>query len=296
MGTPRSFKTGLKDGRTKMQTPQIFAHRGAMAYRPQNTLSAFELAWSMGAHGVELDVQCTRDGEVMVFHDDTLDKLTNGTGRIRDYDAAELMTLDAGAHFSAAYTGTRIPTLAQVLRTRPIGRWVNIELKTELPDATPEQLNERFINGHPVLTRAPNGITERQAKRVAQRTAEVINHLRVEMPDLAEHLIVSSFHPVAIETFARLCPDIAVAYLHSNVLYHDTEPLMNSMDTVQLSALHLDAHDTAPATIAQAHQKGLQVRVWTVNDVAQARTLIRWGVDGLFTNVPDVMLALTHSL
>ncbi len=190
----------------------------------------------------------------------------------------------------AAYAGTRIPTLAQVLRTRPIGRWVNIELKTELPDATPEQLNERFINGHPVLTRAPNGITERQAKRVAERTAEVIHHLRVEMPDLTEHLIVSSFHPVAIETFAHLCPDIAVAYLHSNALYHDTEPLMNSMDTVQLTALHLDAQDATRETIIQAHQKGLQVRVWTVNDVAQARRLIEWGVDGLLTNLPDVML------
>ena len=87
-----------------------------MAYRPQNTLPAFELAWSMGAHGVELDVQCTRDGEVVVFHDDTLDKLTHGTGRVRDYDAAKLITLDAGAHFSVAYAGEHIPTLVQVLR------------------------------------------------------------------------------------------------------------------------------------------------------------------------------------
>lgn len=278
------------------QTPQIFAHRGAMAYRPQNTLPAFELAWSMGAHGVELDVQCTHDGEVVVFHDDTLDKLTNGTGRIRDYNAAELMTLDAGAHFSAEYADTRIPTLRQVLRARPLGRWVNIELKTELPDATPKQLNERLINGYPVLTRAPDSITERQAKRIAERAAEVIGDLRAEIPDLAEHLMVSSFHPVAIETFARLCPDIAIAYLRSTALYHDTEPLINSMSAVQLSALHIDAHDTTLEAIAQAHQKGLQVRVWTVNDVAQARTLIRWGVDGLFTNVPDVMLALARTL
>ena len=273
-----------------MLPPLIFAHRGAMAYRPQNTLPAFELAWSMGAHGVELDVQCTRDGEVVVFHDDTLDKLTHGTGRVRDYDAAKLITLDAGAHFSVAYAGEHIPTLVQVLRARPLGRWVNIELKTELLDATTEQLNQRHTNGHPILMRAPESAVEIEAKRIAQRTAEEIDHLRAEIADLAEHLIVSSFHPVAIETFAQLCPDIAVAYLYSTSLYHDTEPLMNSMSAVQLSALHLDAQDTTQEVIIQAHQKGLQVRVWTVNDVAQAHTLIRWGVDGLFTNVPDVML------
>ena len=271
-------------------TPLIFAHRGAMAYRPQNTLPAFELAWAMGVHGVELDVQCTRDGEIVVFHDDTLNKLTNGTGRIQDHDAAELMRLDAGAHFSTAYTGTRIPTLAQVLRALPLGRWVNIELKTELLDATPEQLNQRHTNGYPVLMRAPEFTVEIEANRIAQRTAEVIDHLRAEISDLAEYLIVSSFHPVAIETFAHLCPDIAVAYLRSTALYYNTEPLMNSMNTVQLSALHLDAHDTTPDAIAQAHQKGLQVRVWTVNDAVQAHTLMAWGVDGLFTNVPDVML------
>ena len=237
-----------------MLPPLIFAHRGAMAYRPQNTLPAFELAWSMGAHGVELDVQCTRDGEVVVFHDDTLDKLTNGTERVRDYDATELMSLDAGTHFSAKYAGERIPTLAQVLRARPLGRWVNIELKTELLDATPEQLNQRHTNGRPILMRTPESAVEIEAKRIAQRTAKVINHLRTEIADLlAEHLIVSSFHPVAIETFTRLCPNIAVAYLYSNALHHDTEPLMNSMSAVQLSALHLDAHDTTPTAIAQAH-------------------------------------------
>ena len=102
-----------------------------MAYRPQNTLPAFELAWYTGAHGVELDVQCTRDGEVVVSHDDTLDKLTNGTERVRDYDAAKLITLDAGAHFSVAYAGEHIPTLVQVLRGCPLGRWGSVELTTE---------------------------------------------------------------------------------------------------------------------------------------------------------------------
>ena len=267
-----------------------------MAYRPQNTQPAFELAWSMGAHGVELDVQCTHDGEVVVFHDDTLEKLTNGTGRVQDYDATELMTLDAGTHFSAEYAGERIPTLAQVLRTRPLGRWVNIELKTELLDVTPEQLNQRHTSGRPILMRAPESAVEIEAKRIAQRTAEVIDHLRTEIADLAEHLIVSSFHPVAIETFAQLCPDIAVAYLYSTSLYYDTEPLMSSMGVVQLSALHIEVHEVTFDVIEKAHQKGLQVRVWTVNDVGQARRLIQWGVDGLLTNLPDVMLAVTHTI
>ncbi len=270
--------------------PVIFAHRGAMAYRPQNTLPSFQLAWEMGARAIELDVQCTREGEVVVFHDDTVDALTHGTGHLRDMSLAQVLQLDAGSHFAPEYASEHIPTLAQVLRLRPVGTWVNIEIKTELLDATPEQMALRATEGQPELVREPEGMVEQEARRVAQRTAEVVLALAREIPDLLAHLIVSSFHPVAIEVFAAHCPEVALAYLHSPDVYWNTEPLMRAMSHVHLSAVHLDKHEVSAERVAQAHAQGLKVNVWTVNDAALARSLFAIGVDGVFTNVPDVIL------
>ena len=114
-----------------MQTwprPLIFAHRGASAHAPENTLSAFELALEQGAHGIELDVKLTADGEVVVFHDPTIDRTTGGQGRISQLTLAALRELDAGSSFSEKFSGEKIPTLAEVFET--IGRraFINVEL------------------------------------------------------------------------------------------------------------------------------------------------------------------------
>lgn len=271
------------------QRTLIYAHRGAMAYRPQNTMAAFELAWRMGAHGIELDVQCSRDGVAVVFHDDTLDALTDGTGRVRDHDWADLQRLNAGSHFGNEYADARIPNLETVLRARPAQSFINIELKTELHDATPEQQARRSSAARPALTRQPSSPVETEARRIAQRTAECIRRVAFDFPDLGEYLIVSSFHPAALKAFADAMPHIMMAQLFSSSTALDTAPLMAELAH---DALSIDAADTTQSTVQAAHERGKYINCWTVNDEASARQLLAWGVDGVLTNHPDILLAL----
>ncbi len=110
------------------------AHRGASAYYPENTMESFQGAIAMGADMIELDVQLTRDGEVVVFHDEKLTRCTNGKGRIADYTLVELKKLDAGSWFDKEYQGAKIPTLEEALSLCRDKIAVNIEIKTEAVD------------------------------------------------------------------------------------------------------------------------------------------------------------------
>ena len=94
----------------------VFGHRGAKAYAPMNTIPSFELALAQGADGIELDVRLTRDGELVLMHDDSVDATTNGSGRVADLTLAEIQSLDAGAWFGEAFRGTRAPTLDEVFQ------------------------------------------------------------------------------------------------------------------------------------------------------------------------------------
>lgn len=286
---PLPFNTSLPPAGSQTL---IYAHRGAMAYRPQNTMPAFELAWSMGAAGVELDVQCSLDGVPVIFHDDTLDKLSNGTGRIRDHDLSELLQLDVGSHFSPDYAGLSMPTLEDVLRARPADTFVNIELKTELEDVSEEAQALRSQTGYPVLTPQPNSDIEIEARRIAQRTALCIQTLAPKCPDLLEHLIVSSFHPAALAEFNHIMPHIAIGHLYCRSTRYDTATMMSAIPCM---ALHLNANEVTETIVQQTHASGKQVNCWTVNDVAQARQLMAWRVDGILSNCPDVMLALLNA-
>jgi glycerophosphoryl diester phosphodiesterase len=108
--------------------PIIFAHRGASAYAPENTIAAFELALTQQADAIELDVKLSADGHVVVIHDSTVDRTTNGRGRVKDLSLSELRSLDAGSSFSEKFHGEKIPTLDEVFET--VGRriFINVEL------------------------------------------------------------------------------------------------------------------------------------------------------------------------
>ena len=164
--------------------PLIFAHRGAREDAPENTLPAFDLALDMKADGIELDVQCSKDGQLMVIHDFTLDKTTNGTGRVSAFTADELFELDAGSHFSAEFAGTRMPTLAQVFDLVGNRGQVNIELKTDDLQGGGEV--------EPVIA-------------------------LIQRRKLYEQVIVSSFNPIALIKMRYLDPAIKLgaALLHT---------------------------------------------------------------------------------
>ena len=109
----------------------VFGHRGARAYAPMNTLPSFELALAQGADGVELDVRLTRDCEMIIMHNETVDETSDGEGRVADFTLAELKALDAGSWFGEAFKGVRVPTLDEVFEA--IGRRtrINVEIKAE---------------------------------------------------------------------------------------------------------------------------------------------------------------------
>jgi glycerophosphoryl diester phosphodiesterase len=108
--------------------PAIFAHRGASAYAPENTLSAFVMALEQGADGVELDAKLSADGQVMVIHDATVDRTTNGHGRVKDLSLADLRSLDAGGFFAEKYRGEKVPTLEEVFEALGKRMFINVEL------------------------------------------------------------------------------------------------------------------------------------------------------------------------
>ena len=160
--------------------PLNIAHRGASAVAPQNTLAAFRKAMELGADGVELDVQLSADGAVVVIHDFTVDKTTDGTGRVAEKTLAELEALDAGIRFSPQFAGERIPTLAQVFEALEGKLLVNVELK---------DFNLR-------------------SSALAAPVVEVIREHAME-----KRVLFSSFNPFALRAVKRLAPEIPAGLL-----------------------------------------------------------------------------------
>ena len=267
----------------------VFGHRGAMAYAPQNTMTSFNMAWEMGANGIELDVQCSRDDVPIIFHDDTLDALTSGSGPVRDHKISDLLSMDAGSHFSPKFSDERIPLLETVLRARPHGTFINIELKTDmLFDPMWRQL-VRPITGYPVFSVNQNGDREREAVRVSKITADCIRKVAVDIPELPAYLIVSSFDPVALISFEAEFPGIPIACLYYKAVRFNTKAFIKTMPH---QAWHPYWFEVSKKVINRCHAQGRWVNSWTVNKPSVAKRLIGLKADGLITNYPDVMLSL----
>jgi len=267
----------------------VFGHRGAMGYAPQNTMTSFKLAWEMGANGIELDVQCSRDGVPIIFHDDTLDGLTSGSGSVRDHELSDLLSMDAGSHFSPIFSDERIPLLETVLRERPVGTFINIELKTDmLFDPMWRQL-ARPVTGYSSFFVNPEGEREKEAVRVAKLTADCIRKVAVDIPELPAYLIASSFDPVALISFAAEFPGIPIACLYYKAVHFDTQTFVKTMPH---QAWHPYWFEVSKKVVDACHAQGKWVNSWTVNKPSVANRLIRLKADGLITNYPDVMLGL----
>ena len=157
-----------------------FAHRGASHDAPQNTLAAFRLAREMGADGLELDVQVSKDGEAVVIHDFTVDETTDGSGWVRDMTLGQLKDLDAGSWFGPAFAGERIPTLAEVFSAIGERLLVNVELKT-------------------------TGMRDQGLERTV---LALIERHRME-----DHVLISSFNPFALRRCKRLAPRVRAGLL-----------------------------------------------------------------------------------
>jgi glycerophosphoryl diester phosphodiesterase len=235
--------------------PRVIGHRGASGTTPENTLVAFRRAEELGADMVELDVQRTRDGEVVVIHDFTLDRTTDGTGRVGEHTLVELARLDAGSWFGARFRGERIPTLGQVLDA--IALPVNVELKP----VGDEGLEEQALA---VVTRA--GALDR--------------------------VVFSSFVADALVRLRALSREAALAVLWE---HHPLPEAVRLAEGVHATALHLRNDAATPDALALLASAGLPVRVWTVNDPDEFARLAGADVDGVFTDHPERFLLWTPS-
>src|SRR5262245_55327989 len=230
--------------------PLIIAHRGASGTCPENTLAAFRRAGEVGAPMVELDVQLTGDGEVVVIHDTTLDRTTTGGGPVRDRTLAEIAALDAGSWFGPAFVGERVPTLAQVLAAVPLA--VNVELK-------------------------PIGEDDLEAKALAV----------VLGAGSLGRVVFSSFDPASLVRLRQASNEAEVAVLWDEGPLPEALRLAGR---VNARALHLRNDRVTPDTLSILAAAGLPVRVWTVNDAAEFHRLAAAGVNGVFTDYPERFL------
>ncbi len=240
--------------RAEADRPWIFAHRGACRVAPENTLPAFQAAIDLGADGIELDVQYSSDGKLVVIHNPTLDKTTNGEGRVTAHTFEELRALDAGAWFAPQFAGTPIPTLDEVLALARGKLLVNIELKAL--DAPTVDLGVDVV-------------------------------ARVRAHAMADQVVISSFNPLALRRAKKAGPEIECALLTAP----DLPGWMRSRFTFWLSrmeSIHPEHPMVDEAYMAWARRRRLPVRPWTVNEEADMRRLIALGVDAIITDVPDV--------
>ena len=235
------------------KTPLNLGHRGASYSAPENTLPAFRLAADMGADGVELDAQLSKDGHVVIIHDFQLDTTTDGRGPVNHQTLAELKTLDAGSHFSAQFAGTPIPTLQELLAQLGPVLLFNIELKTvSLKDEGLEAEVIRLIEDHGLQDRA----------------------------------IVSSFNPFSLMRARRVNPRIKRGLLWAAQLpFYLRWQLFRPLAAPDM--FHPPWETVTPAVIAREHSRGVPVNVWTCNDAPAMRRLIESGVDSSMTDCPD---------
>jgi len=237
------------------------AHRGASAYYPENTIESFQGAISMGADMIELDVQLTRDGEVVVFHDEKLTRCTNGKGRIAEYNLVELKKLDAGSWFGKGYQGAKIPTLEEALSLCRDKVAVNIEIKTEAVDE-----NVR------------NGIEEKSMNIVERR-------------GMREHIVFSSFDPRTIKHLKKIDNTVATAVLFEKGYYGSKLP-SEIIEWAKADAFNCSKNELGKKWLANIASNNIPVNVYTVNDKKGMRRFLEMGVSGIFTNKPDILKAV----
>jgi glycerophosphoryl diester phosphodiesterase len=234
---------------------KVWGHRGASGYAPENTMEAFALAVEMGAHGIELDVQMSADGRLIVCHDACIDRTSNGSGAIAALSYEKLAQYNYHAGFSAE-TFYHLPLLEEVLELlKPTQLHLNIELKCDS------------------LVRY-DGMEVKVVQAVRQAGME-------------ERVIYSSFDHYCLRRLKYVAPFAKTGILYDACLYQPWD----YAKTLQATALHPHyASLFEPLIIDQAHREGLEVNTWTVNDSALVRTLGLKGVDGIITNDPDMAL------
>jgi glycerophosphoryl diester phosphodiesterase len=252
-------------------TPLVFAHQGGENIRPSNTLEAFHHAVELGADVLDTDMHMTKDGVLVLMHDQTVDRTTDGHGAIRDLTLAEIKQLDAAYNFTTDNgqtfpyrgQGLRVPMLEELLQLFPDKRF-GIEIKQTEPVET------------------------------AQRFCALIRQYHME-----PSVLVSSFRQENMNEFRKQCPEVATSATEDEVrpfffasllgMTRAFTPVFNSLQVPEEAA---GFQILTPQFVAAAHERGLPVQPWTINEEADLKRILTLGVDGINTDNPDRLLSL----
>jgi glycerophosphoryl diester phosphodiesterase len=247
--------------------PLVFAHRGGALLAPENTMAALDNGLALGADGLEIDVQLSRDGIPVVIHDRTLDRTTDHRGPVNGLTAAELARVDAGYHFTrnGAHPfrgqGIGVTTLEAVLAKHRSARII-LELK----------------GGEPELARAAGAL--------------------IRKADAVDRICVGSFYQPAIDTIRAECPEIVTSASESEARWtlHRSWVRWPFTRSRKYSAFQVPERAgrmrvVSPAFVRHIHREHHAIQVWVVNDPADMHRLLDWGVDGIISDVPDVAVA-----
>ena len=230
----------------------IIAHRGASAYAPENTISAFQKAVDSKANGIELDIKFSFDRKIIIIHDQTVDRTTNGKGKVKDLSSMELRSLDAGSYFSIDFQKEKIPFLHEVLEKFSDKLLINIEITNYAS----------IMDG------------------LAKATAMMVKEFSVQ-----KSILFSSFHPMNLLITKRILPEVPVALLalpgKSGWLARS-----NLLRWVSPQIIHPYFKDVDYAYIQKQHQRKRKVNIWTINLEDDMKKFVNASVDGLITDDP----------
>ena len=239
---------------TSLPQPVIFAHRGASAHAPENTLSAFELALIQGADAIELDVKLSSDGHVVVIHDSTVDRTTGVHGRVKDLSVAELRALDAGSFFSNKFGAEKIPMLEEVFESFGKRLFINVELT-----------NYNTPRDH-----------------LVESVCMLVKKFNVQ-----KQVMFSSFYAINLSKARSYLPEVPCGLLAFNGLLGAWARSFG-FAFGKYSALHPYLDNVTPQQVQRVHRLKGRVHVWTVNKAEDMRRLFGWGVDAIFTDDPQL--------
>lgn len=234
----------------------LIAHRGASAYAPENTFAAFERALALGLNAIEFDVILSKDGEAFVFHDNTLQRTTNGFGEIGLLSSEYLHSLDAGTWYSSRFAEERIPLFRDVLR------WAlskNVQLNVE-------------IKPYPGM--------------VEQTVIAVLSLINQEWPHGTPLPLVSSFEKSALQLYRTLAPEQPLGFLMDDW----DEGIIAEAKALDCTSIHVNYQILNSKRIQIVKHAGFALFAYTVNKKRMAKKLLACGVDALFTDYPDLLL------
>lgn len=238
-----------------LKLPQIIGHRGAAAYAPENTIEGIREAFEQGVKWVEADVKLTKDDVPIIFHDDTLDRTTNGSGLVAEKTLQEIKELSAGSWFADSFADASVPTLEEYI----------------------EELIEYNMGFNMEIKPCPG-----REKETAKAALDVLS----QYWDDHDRLLISSFSHVSLETAC----DIAADWHRGFLLPEEWPENWTEMaEYLKVSTINLNGNTVTREQVEAAMELELPILAYTVNEPDRARFLQSWGVDGFFSDAPDVL-------